>query len=65
VVPVVDVRNVRMRVLERGVRVPVRMWLARRVRRRVLVLVMLVVRMAVLVLDRLVHMRVVVPFAQQ
>ena len=58
--PVVDVRNVRVVVLERVVHVRVGMRLPGRVMRRVRVLVMLVMRVPVLVRKVIVHVDVLV-----
>jgi hypothetical protein len=62
-VPVVNVWNVRMRVSEPGVQVPVAMRLCGGALARV-VLVMLIVRMPVFMLQRLMHMAVLVMLRQ-
>lgn len=64
-VPVVRVRHVRMIVHERRVAVGMGMRLGRWHPGSVVVLVVRVVRVQVVVLERLVPMRVRVPFAQQ
>ena len=62
-VPVVKVRIVRMRVAMPGVRVTVRMRLARQGPRVVSVLMVHIVSVQVFVLERLVHVLVLVVFA--
>lgn len=62
--PVMQIRVVRVPVYEASMPVPMRMRLARRVSRDMLVLVMLVVVMPMLVLHRLMNMFVLVPLGQ-
>ena len=62
-VTVMDVRDVGMVVLERGMRVRVRVRLSGRIVRAVTVLVMLVVHMPMVVRHRLVGMKMAVPLS--
>jgi hypothetical protein len=64
-VAVVNVRRVRMPVLERRMVVKVRVRFAGRVPQQVRVLMMLVVHVTVVVFQRLVHVQVSVPFTDQ
>jgi hypothetical protein len=62
--PMVKIGVVRVAVYHVNVPVPVRMWLARRIGRGMLVMVVGIVTVPMLMLERLVEMFVIVPFGQ-